>query len=103
VLDNSASLTLGNTIALDADLTVAVGNHLTLGGTISGTGGLSQDGLADLTRAAPTASAAVNILTGSVTTVGTGALGNTSLVNVGAGASLKPGRQQQRGQPGRQW
>nr|WP_083520294.1 autotransporter-associated beta strand repeat-containing protein [Comamonas terrigena] len=51
-----------------------------------------KTGLADLTLSGSNSfSGALNILSGSVTTVGAGALGNTPLVNVGAGASLNLG------------
>ena len=91
-LDNSASFGIGNAITLNAGLTVAGNNDLALNGIIDGAGSLTKNGLSDLTLAGSnTFSGALNIVSGSVTTLNSGALGNTSGVNISAGASLNLG------------
>ncbi|PCM47175.1 transporter, partial [Pseudomonas fluorescens] len=91
-LDNSASFGIGNAITLNAGLTVAGNNDLSLNGIIDGAGSLTKNGLSDLTLAGNnTFTGAVNIVSGSVTTLNTNALGNTSGVNISAGAGLNLG------------
>lgn len=50
-LDNSASFGIGNAITLNAGLTVAGNNDLSLNGIIDGAGNLTKNGLSDLTLA----------------------------------------------------
>ncbi|WP_095152643.1 autotransporter-associated beta strand repeat-containing protein [Pseudomonas sp. Irchel s3b5] len=91
-LDNSASFGIGNAITLNAGLTVAGNNDLSLNGIIDGAGSLTKNGLADLTLAGNnTFTGALNIVSGSVTTLNTNALGATSGVNISAGAGLNLG------------
>lgn len=91
-LDNSASFGIGNAITLNAGLTIAGNNDLSLNGIIDGAGSLTKNGLSDLTLAGNnTFTGALNIVSGSVTTLNTNALGNTAGVNVSAGAGLNLG------------
>ncbi len=91
-LDNSSAFTLGNNITLDAGLTLAGNNGLTLSGVIDGTGSLTKTGLDDLALSGTnTFTGALNIAAGSVTTLSSGALGNTSGADISAGASLNLG------------
>ncbi|WLH82387.1 autotransporter-associated beta strand repeat-containing protein [Pseudomonas sp. FP2338] len=88
-LDNSASFGIGNAIALNADLTVAGNNDLSLNGVVSGAGNLIKNGLSDLTLAGNnTFTGAVDVVSGSLTLVNANALGSTSGVNVSAGAGV---------------
>ncbi|WP_342356518.1 autotransporter-associated beta strand repeat-containing protein [Pseudomonas salomonii] len=88
-LDNSASFGIGNAIALNADLTVAGNNDLSLNGVVSGAGNLIKNGLSDLTLAGNnTFTGAVDVLSGSLTLVNANALGSTAGVNVSAGAGV---------------
>lgn len=91
-LDNSAAFGIGNALTLNAGLTVAGNNDLSLNSSIGGAGILTKNGLSDLTLAGNnTFSGALNINSGSVTTLNTSALGNTSGVNISAGAALNLG------------
>ena len=91
-LDNSAAFGIGNALTLNAGLTVAGNNDLSLNGIIDGAGSLTKNGLSDLTLAGNnTFTGALNIVSGSVTTLNTNALGNTSGVNISAGAGLNLG------------
>ncbi|PKA68272.1 outer membrane autotransporter protein [Pseudomonas baetica] len=91
-LDNSASFGIGNAITLNAGLTVAGNNDLSLNGIIDGAGNLTKNGLSDLTLAGNnTFTGALNIVSGSVTTLNSNALGNTAGVNISAGAGLNLG------------
>ena len=91
-LDNSSAFSLGNNVTLNAGLTLAGNNDLTFGGVIDGAGSLIKNGLADLTLSGSnTFTGALNIVSGSVTTLNANALGNTSGVNIGAGAGLNLG------------
>lgn len=91
-LDNSAAFTLGNNIALNGDLTLAGNHNLNLSGVISGASGLIKNGAADLTLSGNnTFTGPLNVVSGSLTTVGAGALGNTSGASIGAGANLNLG------------
>ncbi|TFY90662.1 transporter [Pseudomonas nabeulensis] len=91
-LSNNSVFSLGNAIVLNSDLTLAGAPNLTLGGVISGTGGLIKNGIGDLTLSgANTFSGALNIQAGRVITASPGALGNTSGVSVASGASLNLG------------
>ncbi|MBU1358417.1 MAG: autotransporter outer membrane beta-barrel domain-containing protein [Gammaproteobacteria bacterium] len=91
-LDNSAALSVANNVVLNAGLTVAGNNDLNLSGVVSGAGGLIKNGLADLSLSGNnTFTGPLNIVSGSVTTLGSGALGNTSGANVSAGAGLNLG------------
>lgn len=88
-LDNSAAFGIGNAITLNAGLTVAGNNDLSLNGVIDGAGSLTKNGLSDLTLAGSnTFTGALNIVSGSVTTLNSDALGNASGVNISAGAGL---------------
>lgn len=91
-LDNSVPLVLANAVNLNGDLTVAGANNLTLAGVLAGNAALIKNGAADLLLTGNnTFSGPLNVLGGSVTTVGNSALGNTSGVNVGTGAGLNLG------------
>lgn len=91
-LDNSAAFGIGNALTLNAGLTVAGNNDLSLNGIIDGAGSLTKNGLSDLTLAGNNAfTGALDIVSGSVTTLNNNALGNTSGVNVSAGAGLNLG------------
>ncbi|MFS2123315.1 autotransporter-associated beta strand repeat-containing protein [Pseudomonas sp. Pseusp97] len=91
-LENTSPLSLANDITLNADLALAGSNNLTLNGVISGAANLTKNGLSDLTLSGNnTFSGALNIASGSVTTLSSGALGNTSGANIGAGAILNLG------------
>ncbi|NMX68853.1 transporter [Pseudomonas sp. WS 5111] len=91
-LDNSAPLVLANAIDLNADLTVAGSHDLNLAGVVAGNGALIKNGTAGLTLSGNNLlSGPLTVLGGSLTTVGSGALGNTSGVTVGSGATLNLG------------
>ncbi|MBV7478306.1 autotransporter-associated beta strand repeat-containing protein [Pseudomonas sp. PDM31] len=91
-LDNGAAFGNGNAITLNAGLSVAGNNDLSLNGVIDGAGSLTKNGLADLTLAGNNSfTGALNIVSGSVTTLNTQALGNTAGVNISAGAGLNLG------------
>jgi fibronectin-binding autotransporter adhesin len=89
-LGNTATLTLTNDVTLNADLSIAAStSDLTLGGTIDGTGGLIKNGSQDLALSGNNIfTGALTINAGSVTTISDGALGNASVVSIGAGARL---------------
>jgi autotransporter-associated beta strand protein len=88
-LDNTAPLTLVNDVALEDNLTVAGNNNLTLAGVISGAGSLIKDGSADVTLSGNnTFTGLINILSGSLTAVGAGALGNNAGINLASSAAL---------------
>ncbi|MGK9527251.1 hypothetical protein O6482_24285, partial [Salmonella enterica subsp. enterica] len=85
-------LVLANAVTLNADLSVAGNNNLTLAGVLAGNAALIKNGAADLLLSGNnTFTGPLNVLGGSVTTTGNAALGNTSGVNVGSGASLNLG------------
>ncbi|KAA6176805.1 transporter [Pseudomonas marginalis] len=91
-LDNSAPLVLANAIDLNADLTVAGSHDLTLSGILAGNAALIKNGTASLTLSGNNLlNGPLNVLGGTLTTVGAGALGNTSGVTVGSGATLNLG------------
>jgi autotransporter-associated beta strand protein len=48
-LDSNTSVSLGNNVVLNANLTNTGSNDLTLSGVVSGTGGLIKNGAANLT------------------------------------------------------
>ena len=88
-LDTSTGMSVGNNITLNAGLTLAGSNTLNLSGVIGGAGSLTKHGFGDLTLSGNnTFTGALNIASGSVTTVSSGALGNTSAANISAGANL---------------
>lgn len=88
-LVSGGAYSFGNNITLNADLTVAGNNNLMLGGAINGAGNLVKNGLNDLTLSGNnTFTGALDILSGSVIALGSGALGNTSGAYINAGASL---------------
>ncbi|MGF0238008.1 autotransporter-associated beta strand repeat-containing protein [Rhodococcus sp. IEGM1300] len=91
-LDSSSPLVLANTLNVNANLSLAGNNNLTLGGVIAGTGTLTKNGLADVTLSGNnTFGGTFDVLSGSLTTLSTGALGNNATVNLGGGAALNLG------------
>ena len=91
-LDNSVQVTLNNAINLNADLSVTGNNDLTLTGVLAGNAALIKNGAADLLLSGTnTFTGPLSVLGGSLTTLGNNALGNTSGVTVGTGASLNLG------------
>ncbi|MFJ3483579.1 autotransporter-associated beta strand repeat-containing protein [Pseudomonas sp. NPDC090202] len=91
-LDNTSATALGNNVNVNGSLTVAGNNNLALSGVLGGAGNLIKDGLADLTLAGSnTFNGVLNILNGSVTTVGNAALSNASGASLNAGSSLNLG------------
>ncbi|MFJ5299255.1 autotransporter-associated beta strand repeat-containing protein [Pseudomonas sp. NPDC088368] len=88
-LDNTTPLSLANDVTLADSLTVGGSQNLTLAGVISGAGSLIKTGLADLTLSGNnTFTGLIDILSGSLTSVGAGALGNNAGINLASGAAL---------------
>ncbi|MHA6193129.1 autotransporter-associated beta strand repeat-containing protein [Pseudomonas wadenswilerensis] len=91
-LRNSAAFTLNNAIVLGSDLTLDSSSNLNLGGDISGSRDLIKTGSADLTLSGTnTFSGVLSILAGTVTTLGSSALGTPSEITVASGAGLNLG------------
>ncbi|UVN47047.1 autotransporter domain-containing protein [Pseudomonas mosselii] len=88
-LDSASAVTLANPVNVSGVLNVLGTNDLHLAGVLSGAGELNKSGLADLTLSGNnTFSGILNILSGSLSTLGTTALGTQSQLNVSTGASL---------------
>lgn len=88
-LDSSSAVTLGNPVAVSGTLNVLGSNDLQLAGVLSGNGTLNKTGLADLTLSGNnTFGGIINLLAGSLSTIGTTALGSQSELNVSSGATL---------------
>ncbi|WP_313570100.1 autotransporter-associated beta strand repeat-containing protein [Comamonas terrigena] len=91
-LRNGAAFALGKDIALHQNLTVATDHNLDLQGTISGTGGLTKAGGAELTLSGNnTFSGKVDVAAGTLNALESGALGHATSVNVASGAALNLG------------
>ncbi|QQE12597.1 autotransporter-associated beta strand repeat-containing protein [Planctomycetota bacterium] len=88
----TSSITLGNAITLDDDLTISGDNDLTLGGAIDGAGALVKAGDGTLTlKGANTYSGDTTILTGTVIVSGGNAINNSGAVTLAnvLGATLQ--------------
>uniref|UniRef100_UPI003F80D3E5 autotransporter-associated beta strand repeat-containing protein n=1 Tax=Xanthomonas sp. 0924 TaxID=2835534 RepID=UPI003F80D3E5 len=91
-LSNAIALALGNAVNLGADLTIASADDLALTGVLSGAGALTKTGLGTLTLSGGnTFTGPVSVQAGVLATTAPGALGNTSVVDVAAGAGLSLG------------
>ncbi|AKC78278.1 outer membrane protein [Xanthomonas arboricola] len=91
-LSNAIALALGNAVNLGADLTIASADDLGLTGVLSGAGALTKTGLGTLTLSGGnTFTGPVSVQAGVLATAAPGALGNTSVVDVAAGAGLSLG------------
>lgn len=91
-LSNAIALALGNAVNLGADLTIASADDLALTGAISGAGALTKNGLGTLTLSGPNSfTGPVAVQAGVLATAAPGALGNSSAVDVAAGAGLSLG------------
>ncbi|MDI9853846.1 autotransporter-associated beta strand repeat-containing protein [Comamonas sp. 17RB] len=89
---NQNSFALGQNVALQRNLTVAADYDLDLQGTISGTGGLTKAGIAELTLSGNNSfSGKVDVAAGTLNAAVGGALGHATSVNVASGAALKLG------------
>ena len=81
--------TVTNAIVLAGDATISNANAMTLGGVISGSGGLSKAGAGTLTLSATnTATGTVAVAAGGLALANGNALADSVAVSVGAGASL---------------
>ncbi|WP_088157986.1 autotransporter-associated beta strand repeat-containing protein [Achromobacter xylosoxidans] len=89
-LDTAGPMRLGNTVNVDGTLTVAGNNSLILDGLVSGNGTLRKTGADSLllTGNANTFSGTIDLQSGSLTAVGSNALGQNATANVAAGANL---------------
>ena len=89
-LDTAGPMRLGNTVNVDGTLTVAGNNSLTLDGLVSGNGTLRKTGADSLllTGNANSFSGTIDLQSGSLTAVGSNALGQNATANVAAGANL---------------
>ncbi|WP_415842709.1 autotransporter domain-containing protein [Pseudomonas reidholzensis] len=88
-LDTSTAVTVANAVNVTGTLDVLGSNDLQLSGVLGGNGTLNKVGLADLTLSGNnTFSGILNIIAGSLSTLGTTALGTQSELNVSSGAIL---------------
>ncbi len=89
-LDTAGPMRLGNDVNVGGTLTMAGNNSLTLDGLISGNGTLRKSGADNLslTGDSNSFSGTIDLRSGSLTTVGTNALGQNATANVAAGANL---------------
>jgi autotransporter-associated beta strand protein len=93
---------LANNVNVNANLSVAGNNNLTLGGVIAGAGTLTKNGLADLTLTGNnTFSGTFDVQSGSLTTLGNSALGSNA-GSISARRDAQPRRLRQPRQPDRQ-
>jgi len=91
-LRNGAAFALGKDIALHQNLTVATDHNLDLEGAISGSGGLTKAGGAELTLSGSNSfSGQVDVAAGTLNALKSGALGHATSVNVASGAALNLG------------
>ncbi|AZE72530.1 YapH protein [Pseudomonas synxantha] len=92
-LGNTTPLVLANAVNLNANLNVGGGNNnLTLAGVLAGSGNLVKTGTADLSLTGNnTFNGLFDVQSGSLTTLGNGALGVGAGVNLASGTSLNLG------------
>nr|WP_255263533.1 autotransporter-associated beta strand repeat-containing protein [Pseudomonas aegrilactucae] len=91
-LTNTSAMSVANAVDVGGTLDVAGTSNLNLAGVLSGSGILNKNGLANLTLSGNnTFSGILNILSGSLSTVGNNALGNPAELNLGSGATLNLG------------
>ncbi|KPG76260.1 autotransporter-associated beta strand repeat-containing protein [Pseudomonas libanensis] len=92
-LANTTPLVLANAVNLNANLNVGGGNNnLTLAGVLAGSGNLIKTGTADLSLTGNnTFNGLFDVQSGSLTTLGSGALGVGAGVNLASGTSLNLG------------
>ena len=91
-LVNSTPLVLANDLTVNAGLSVGGSNNLTLAGVMAGNGSLIKTGTSDLLLSgANTFTGLLDIQAGSLTTLGSGALGTSSGINLASGATLNLG------------
>ncbi len=84
-LDSNSALSLGNNVVLNANLSNAGSNNLTLAGAVSGAGGLIKNGASNLTLNGINTFSGGTTLNAGTLTLGTGAsLGSGALIVAGA-------------------
>ncbi|MBH3428224.1 autotransporter-associated beta strand repeat-containing protein [Pseudomonas alkylphenolica] len=90
-LDSSTAVTLGNDMVLNASLTNVGSHDLTLGGVISGTGGLSKNGNANLTLNGTNLFQGGTLLNAGTLTLGTASALGSGAMTVAGNATLATG------------